>query len=294
MLNDRTLLATASITAIAVTCLQRIHEIIPFGYEVGVFVAAVAFAYVGAWVFNWVIIERPRARRLGDIYRIAWPALSIAAWSGHNLIMELAWMANADAVRDPCEYDVQELCNQIPYGYYILGTEPIELINSLMDIRNSRLQAVSSFLAGADHELLVALAEVNATDWVILLPMQDFSVDGGPSWVLSVDDPPRHLTFGDIAYQSRNIAKYFEATERLRQCLDHLKYAPGPVGPGVTSERAVYWQSEIMETKATPWHSQARRDVPVPTVRLRRSENPTAARQTDTTSETTSVPDASE
>jgi hypothetical protein len=203
-LHDRWLLAIASATAISVTGLQRIPEAFPGGYQVGVFVSSVGFAYVGAWVFNWVIIERPRAQQLRDIYRISWTALRVAARDGHHLIEELAWLADVDELKEPAEYDVEELCRKFPFGVRAGGVDCVASPNNRLDIRNSRLESVALYLAHAEHHVLTALAEVNATDHVILHPIEDRSDDGEPSMVfVAKGKPGRYFTFGDVGNQSK-------------------------------------------------------------------------------------------
>jgi hypothetical protein len=242
LLHDRWLFGFASVVAIAVTALQRIPEVFAGGYEVGVFVAALAFAYVGAWIFNWVIIERPRTAQLRDIYRVSWPALSLAAWDGYYLIKELAWMAKVDELKEPAEYDVQQLCSRIPWGVYIDGVDWRDSLNNHLDIRNARQQAIAPFLAHAEHHLLTILAELNATDYVILHPIGDWSDNGEPIMVYSQNAPPRQSTLGDLGNHSKHVREYFASTEKLRRCLENLKHAPGPVGPGLRSANAKMWE----------------------------------------------------
>src|SRR4051794_22912091 len=68
---DQLLLAVAGIAALAVTVLSDIDEVVPWGHELGIGVSQLCFAYVGAYIFNWLIVERPRARALRGYYAAA-------------------------------------------------------------------------------------------------------------------------------------------------------------------------------------------------------------------------------
>jgi hypothetical protein len=176
-----------------------------------------------------------------------------AAWDGYYLITELAWMSKADELKEPSQYDVQELCSKIPFGVHVDGVDWIESLNNRLNIRNSRLEAVSSFLAYAEHKVLKALAEVNATDFVILAPIEDWSNDGEPTMVYSFEGaPPRQQTLGDVGFFSKHVREYFAATEKLRDCLEALKYAPGTVGPGLRSVSAKMWEDRKFGEQAEP------------------------------------------
>jgi hypothetical protein len=116
-----------------------------------------------------------------------------------------------------------------------------------------RLEAVSSFHAYAEHKLLKALAEVNATDFVILAPIEDWSNDEEPTMVYSFEGaPPRQQTLGDVGFFSKHVREYFAATEKLRDGLEPLKYAPGTVGPGLRSVSAKMWEDRKFGEQAEP------------------------------------------
>ncbi len=66
------LLIPAGIGAGAVTVLSDIDELVPWGHELGIGVSQLAFAYVGAYIFNWLVVERPRAAALRGYYAAAW------------------------------------------------------------------------------------------------------------------------------------------------------------------------------------------------------------------------------
>jgi len=56
------LLIVTGLAAGAVTALSDIDEVVPWGHELGIGVSQLAFAFVGAYIFNWLIVERPRRR----------------------------------------------------------------------------------------------------------------------------------------------------------------------------------------------------------------------------------------
>lgn len=62
--------------AVFVTALSDIPEVVPGGHIAGIVLSQLAFSYVGAYVFNKVVVELPRADALRGYYIAAEPNLS--------------------------------------------------------------------------------------------------------------------------------------------------------------------------------------------------------------------------
>lgn len=246
LLHDKLILGVACAAVAVVAWLQNVPERWPFGYEIGITVSAVAYAYIGAWIFNWVIVTRPRAKELRDIYRLAWPMLSLAANDGYQLVRDLQCLADADPRVDPLDDDIVELCKRITYGSSreTSLTDPIESLRLRFDIRNKRIDALMPLLAKAEHDLIVALAEANNTHLAIY-PLQDFSDDGKPVTVYNFEGKPPRLM--NIANYARSFKEYVTAAENLKKCMASLKYRPGPVGAGVRSMNTWIWEERKLE-----------------------------------------------
>jgi hypothetical protein len=67
----RVMLVSSALVAGSISVLLDVPERVPFGHEAGFALSSLVFAYLGAWILNWVIVERPRLterlrRCLGD------------------------------------------------------------------------------------------------------------------------------------------------------------------------------------------------------------------------------------
>ncbi len=58
------LLIPAGVGALSVSVLSDIDEVVPWGHELGIAISQLGFAYIGAYAFNWLVVERPRAKAL--------------------------------------------------------------------------------------------------------------------------------------------------------------------------------------------------------------------------------------
>jgi hypothetical protein len=243
LLSDKLWLALATTTAVVITALGDVPEKVPFGHELGIFVSAFAYAYVGAWIFNWVIVTRPRSAQLRDIYRVTWRALSVAAWDGYYLVRDLQYLADADPRVEPADEDIQALCRRITYGRSQSGENPVAYINGRLELRNTLFGAASPLLAYAEHDVLVAIAQVNNSS-LIIAPMPDHSENGEPAMVHRSDGPPYAMT---LANEANGIEEYFLRTELLRLGLKSLKYAPGLLIRGVAMSNTQMWADDKIE-----------------------------------------------
>ncbi|MCH9729622.1 MAG: hypothetical protein K0U84_08110 [Actinomycetia bacterium] len=249
-LHDKLILTAAFAAVAGVAWLQNIPERWPFGYEVGIIISAVAYAYIGAWIFNWVIVSRPRAKLLRDIYQLAWPMLSLAANDGYRLVRELQYLADADPRIDPRDDDITELCKRLHYGssrgtsFKTSLTDPIKYLNPRFDFLHNRIDALMPLLAKADDELIIALARANNTQ-IALHRLKNPSHDGKPVQCYSPKEKGHYLiTLGD---QARHLKEYFDAAENLRKCMESLKYRPGPVHGRYMCWDAEEWRKEKLK-----------------------------------------------
>jgi hypothetical protein len=107
------LLIPAGVGAVSGTALSDIDEWWCPGHEIGIGVSQLSFAYIGAYIFNWLIVERPRAKALRGYYAAAWSKLvSIAAYP-RDLVRTLSAMA--DPTKRPKESaNHEELIELLP------------------------------------------------------------------------------------------------------------------------------------------------------------------------------------
>ncbi|OCB34278.1 hypothetical protein A5676_02440 [Mycobacterium malmoense] len=238
LFNDRLLFWAAIAVAFTVTALQEIPEKFRGGHAIGVVVAAVAYAYVGAWIFNWVIVRRPRAKQLREIYRLVWPALSFVAMDGDFLVRDLIFIADPDLRVKPADANIRELTEKINANApppHTMGNKAVDLIRQRIENRNAQLASVSSLLSLVEHEVLLRLAEVNACG-LIAYPLVNYWEHLGLEPAMA-----RHYQTGSYIEEpipltvlvGNRVAEYYAATENLRRCMETLRLRPGPVGPGI-------------------------------------------------------------
>src|SRR6476646_10658134 len=178
------LFAIALAVAFTVTALQEIPERWWLGHPIGVFVSALAYAYAGAWIFHWVIVARPRRKQLRNIYAIIWPALSLTARDGSALVRDLIYMADPDLIPEPEDADIGEIANKILVGPlpHLCSNHAVPLINTHLELSSTRMGTVASLLALVEHDLMLAIAKVNASGLVMYHadPHTGENADGTP------------------------------------------------------------------------------------------------------------------
>lgn len=236
LLNDKLLLAIAAIAAGIVTLLEDTPAIFWLGHQLGTAVSWVAYAYIGSWIFNWVIVSRPRSAHLRAIYQVAWPALSRVSKDGYYLVRDLAYMADPEAETLPEDADIREIVNKINANApppHTLGNRPIDLIRKRIEDRNTALGSVSGLLNFAEPDLLVLLAKVNACALVVYPPDNPFEHLGNEPAVAWNFEKKEWVPIPLANQVGNRVQEYFAATEELRKFLEGNRFRPGPLGPGV-------------------------------------------------------------
>jgi len=65
------LIPTALATGTA-TALTNVPEVVSFGQELGLGVMGIGYSHTAAYIFNWLVVERPRAMALRGYYLASW------------------------------------------------------------------------------------------------------------------------------------------------------------------------------------------------------------------------------
>ena len=160
------LLIPAGIGAVAVTALSDIPEVVPWGHELGVGVSSLALAYVGGYIFNWLIVERPRARALRGFYLAANASLSSIANMPSNTMGALYMLAEHPHVSIPLppddftQDDVRRWVLQIEWNPF--STVYKNSLLELAEVRRLAHESLMPLLGFFEPEVSAAIARTSA------------------------------------------------------------------------------------------------------------------------------------
>ncbi len=90
-------LVPAGIAAGTVSLLSDVEEWYGLGEETGIIVSQVSFAYVGAYLFNLLIVERPKRKALEGYYEAARGSLLSLALNPAHMVNMLSFHADVDS-----------------------------------------------------------------------------------------------------------------------------------------------------------------------------------------------------
>ena len=97
------------------TVLLDVEEVVPHGADIGELLYDLSLAYVGAWIFNHLVVVRPRRESLRRIYEVERRNLDAIAGSGDAVIGLLARAAGMPASDEvPTLEQVRAMCSAIP------------------------------------------------------------------------------------------------------------------------------------------------------------------------------------
>ncbi len=82
------LIPTALATGTA-TVLTNVPEVFSLGQELGLGVMGVGYSYIAAYVFNWLVVTRPRGQALRDYYDATWADLTELTVTSSHIISRL-------------------------------------------------------------------------------------------------------------------------------------------------------------------------------------------------------------
>jgi hypothetical protein len=214
------LLILTGIAAGAVTVLSDVNETVPWGHEFGIGVSQLAFAYVGAYIFNWLIVERPRAQALRGYYRAAWPYLSNLSHNPTMLILRLQELADEKRRVVPDDQDVlglTESVGMIPWAR--LDEErprAMRVFSSLISKHRDSYESLIPILNNFDPSVAVSVSALNTLFNRRILPRL-----GDADWVHeNMPDPVWHSALASHAFE------YYAAGENLLTALRESSFTP--------------------------------------------------------------------
>ncbi|SES67225.1 hypothetical protein SAMN04488546_0056 [Geodermatophilus poikilotrophus] len=161
------LLIPAGLGALTVTTLSDIDEVVPWGQELGIGVSELAFAYVGAYIFNWLIVERPRAKALQGYYVAAGTELEELVYSPVQIVQHLFLICNPaiDAPTSTSADNLERLLSSVNWAEMDKqGMHPEKFLGYIVESYKSAYQSLAPILNNFEPPVSVAIAQLNAQE----------------------------------------------------------------------------------------------------------------------------------
>ena len=162
-------LYVALILAITITTLSDIEEAFCFGescagHELGTFFSELAFAFVGAYIFNWLIVERPKAKALKGYYAAAKDNLRGMALLPSDMVRQFCFLARTeDQGFDGADQDtLEEILGSIDWATESQRSDLATVFKRLLRRHEKRYEALVPLLNQFDPAVSVAIANVHA------------------------------------------------------------------------------------------------------------------------------------
>jgi hypothetical protein len=229
------LLVPASACALVVTALSDITERAPFGHELGIGASSVAFAYIGGYIFNWLVVVRPRNQSRKAYYKALRLPLGTIAMDGANLLSDL------EHVKSVCaKIEMRELLTPPQYNAR-------KLLRERITWHRHEYARVQPLLQSFKPDVSVAITEVVAS--TLLLVMENLPYEyNGVQMSHSDGKPPTQMTlegYANVVYD------YYVDCENLRATLNASRLKNGPVKGGML----------LLETHKANWEQMHGRNA---------------------------------
>ena len=163
------LLVVCVIVALAVSLLSDIPEVIPPGREIGIVLSQIAFAYIGAFIFDLVINELPRREKFRKVYAATWDDLSQIANNGDALLVDLQFIADVKTDErwplNRSEQHIKDVCTKIEFGD-ILEAQQVnvaKLARQRADVHELHYKRIAPYVLAYESDVVAALGEINGS-----------------------------------------------------------------------------------------------------------------------------------
>ncbi len=207
-----------------ITALSDIEESIGLwgfypGHEVGTFLSELAFAFLGAYIFNWIIVEVPKERALRGYYKAAWNSLDdLARTPAHMVAHVLALTGPAVARYDVSEEEIHKSLREADWD--LLARENVDIQGRLAGMESrfqEKYRGLVPILNSFEPAVSVAIADLAAARIHDYVPgvIQNKDLKTLP-----------HLQ----RLLARRLHEYLESSRVMLKALEESKYTP-PLKP---------------------------------------------------------------
>lgn len=179
--RSKWILGISSAFALATSLLMNVQEVFPLGQEIGYFLSALAFAYLGAWIFHWVIVEIPQQYQYDSIYSSAHESLAGLARGGDEIVTQLEPLAfgwTEGRPEDVSEMDRFFARVQLGNQRNRYNSEPMNpaiVVRWRIGLHQEALKQLSPFFHLLHPEVATVLMEMSTRPWydvVESIPME--------------------------------------------------------------------------------------------------------------------------
>jgi hypothetical protein len=207
-------------TALAVgsaTFLSDVPEFWPLGQEIGIAVMGLGYSYIAAHIFNWLVVERPRAEEYRAHYRAS--VLSLHRLATVPPIMIYAVFAESGMAQNKWEADspeeIADALKRIDWGYFDVHSHDLfASMRRAIEQHREAYKAVIPFLSKFEPRVSAAIARLDSA--------------GIHEYLRDVEAAPRFMTdAGNQIFLARKLFEYQHLGDELRNALGDSRFMPG-------------------------------------------------------------------
>jgi hypothetical protein len=198
------------------TALSNVPEIVPFGQELGLGVMGVGYSYIAAYIFNWLVVERPKAKAFRGHYEAAWSELSELMGTPPYMIKAVYQLAGCDELKTSVESveELQDVLSRIDLAKFEVDRfEKDNALAMLEKYHQNAYRTLAPILYGFEPQVSVAVVHLGAAKIHENIANMKQTV----SWSKML------IEYGMLA---KNLYQYQEAGRQLRQALADSSYTP--------------------------------------------------------------------
>ncbi len=175
------LIPTALATGTA-TALTNVPECVPFGQELGLGVMGVGYSYIAAYIFNWLVVERPKAKALKGYYAAAKDNLRGMALLPSDMVRQFCFLARTeDQGFDGADQDtLEEILGSIDWPTESQKSDLATVFKRLLRRHEKRYEALVPLLNQFDPAVSVAITSMHAegiTSYLEILAVRPLDLD---------------------------------------------------------------------------------------------------------------------
>ncbi|MCZ2857423.1 hypothetical protein [Blastococcus sp. VKM Ac-2987] len=222
------LLVAAGIGVGVVSAFSDVGEVVPWGHEVGIAAGGLGFSYLAAYIFNWLVVVRPRAAALRSFYEATWFSLCNIAMNAPKMVDDLEFLADQLHSKPVTVDYLRDVCSRIGFGDLLTPPQVNvrQVIQDRLKWHSDEYRKIEPILHAYEPAVSAALAEVNGA--TIFFVMDDLPYEPGGVQVRE----PGGTKESNLSGYVLAIADYWVASDRLRKALDASRYTPGKVAGG--------------------------------------------------------------
>ncbi len=160
------ILIPTALAAGTATALTNVPEVLPFGQELGLGVMGVGYSYIAAYIFNWLIVERPKAQALKDHYDATRQELINLARepAGIGLLLTMTTEdSSADLLADGAtRQHIEDALSRVDWTSDPFFAEIAETFDDLIKRQQKLHDALAPFLHHFDAKVSAAIGAMNS------------------------------------------------------------------------------------------------------------------------------------